>query len=134
MGVKDAFVTSLPTAVKEATLELIAEIAEVDMTLVKGDAHQYWMQQLDALSTHTKNISDLEEIEAQRRQFDFLSQAMIHTIKAFGAAGADLYVQHCPMAFDNEGADWISNEEAIRNPYFGDRMLKCGSVLEVLTD
>ena len=32
------------------------------------------------------------------------------------------------MAFDNEGADWIASEKQIRNPYFGDKMMKCGSV------
>jgi len=32
------------------------------------------------------------------------------------------------MAFDNKGAYWLSNEAAIRNPYFGDEMLECGKV------
>jgi hypothetical protein len=32
------------------------------------------------------------------------------------------------MAFDDQGADWLSAEEQIRNPYFGDKMLKCGLV------
>jgi Cu(I)/Ag(I) efflux system membrane fusion protein len=32
------------------------------------------------------------------------------------------------MALDWEGADWLSDREAIRNPYFGDQMLKCGNV------
>jgi Cu(I)/Ag(I) efflux system membrane fusion protein len=32
------------------------------------------------------------------------------------------------MAFDNAGADWLSNQNPIRNPYFGDEMLECGSV------
>jgi hypothetical protein len=32
------------------------------------------------------------------------------------------------MALDNEGADWLALEEQIRNPYFGDKMMKCGLV------
>ena len=30
------------------------------------------------------------------------------------------------MAFNNEGAYWLSDAEQIRNPYFGDKMLTCG--------
>jgi Cu(I)/Ag(I) efflux system membrane fusion protein len=67
-------------------------------------------------------------VEEQRKQFDFFSQALIKTIKVFGIPDDTLYVQHCPMAFDNKGADWISKEEAIQNPYFGDKMMRCGVV------
>jgi Cu(I)/Ag(I) efflux system membrane fusion protein len=134
LDVKDAFVNTDAAAVTRAATTFKEKLKEVDMMLLKGIAHEYWMQQLNALQSHSENMIGLEDIEAQRQQFDFLSQAMIHTVKAFGAEGEALYVQHCPMAFDNEGADWISDEEAIRNPYFGDKMMKCGTVLERLTD
>ena len=39
-----------------------------------------------------------------------------------------VYVDFCPMAFDNTGADWISDVQEIKNPYFGDKMMKCGSI------
>ncbi|MBA4058359.1 MAG: hypothetical protein C0490_26815, partial [Marivirga sp.] len=43
-----------------------------------------------------------------------------------------LYLEYCPMANNNEGAYWLSNEKEIKNPYFGDKMLKCGSVKETI--
>jgi hypothetical protein len=43
-----------------------------------------------------------------------------------------LYKQFCPMAFKNKGASWMSTDSIIRNPYFGDEMLDCGSVDEVV--
>ena len=67
-------------------------------------------------------------MEVQRKQFDFVSQALIKAISVFGLPKGTLYVQHCPMAFNNTGADWISDEKQIRNPYFGDKMMKCGIV------
>lgn len=134
LRLKDAFVQTDASAVQTDAAQFLAALGEVDMSLLKGDAHMYWMEQLRALSAHAGNMAQLRDIEEQRRQFDFLSRAMIHTVKAFGAAGKALYIQHCPMAFDNTGADWISEEEAIRNPYFGDKMMKCGSVLEQLVD
>ena len=36
------------------------------------------------------------------------------------------------MAFDNKGADWLQLDEDLLNPYFGDAMLKCGEVKEVI--
>ena len=53
---------------------------------------------------------------------------MINSLQAFGTDHHTYFVQYCPMAMDNEGADWLSTEEQIRNPYFGDKMMKCGSV------
>jgi len=36
------------------------------------------------------------------------------------------------MANNNKGADWISSESKIENPYYGKAMLKCGEVKEVI--
>src|SRR5690606_12573078 len=123
-----------PQAVKTRATTFLTQLDDVNMQLLKGEAHQYWMQQLQALTAHAKNMTNEGDIEAQRRQFDFLSQAMIHAVKAFGSAGKVLFIQHCPMASNDQGADWISDEEEIRNPYFGDKMMKCGTVLERLAD
>jgi Cu(I)/Ag(I) efflux system membrane fusion protein len=106
-------------------------LGEVDMRLVKGDAHVYWMQQLEAVQAHASTLLKKDDVEAQREQFGVLSQALINALTAFGVDDT-YYVQFCPMAFDNAGANWLSNEEQIRNPYYGDRMLKCGSVIEEL--
>ena len=42
--------------------------------------------------------------------------------------GEKVYYQYCPMAFNNKGAYWLSNQSVIRNPYFGNEMLECGKV------
>lgn len=125
---KDALVATdakqaVPTAEK-----LLEKIEKTDMKLLKGDAHIYWMEQFAALQAHSKKITELEDVEAQREQFGFISAALIQSIEAFGTEGNALYVQHCPMAFNNEGADWLAVEEAIQNPYFGDKMMRCGLV------
>ena len=62
-----------------------------------------------------------------------ISQQAISLSQALGAVGADtVFVMHCPMAFDNRGASWLQGNEDLRNPYFGDMMLKCGTVEEVI--
>jgi len=130
---KDAFVaTDAPTAATAAE-KVVAQLEKVDMSLVKGDAHLYWMEQLNALQAHSTKITKMDEVEAQRKQFGFLSDALINSIEAFGTSGDALYVQHCPMAFNNQGGDWLALEEQIQNPYFGDKMMKCGLIKKDLS-
>lgn len=129
---KDALVETNPSEASVNASALLQIIDQSDMPILTDDAQMYWMENLKGLQSHTQQIIDLDQIEKQRDQFEFLSEAMIKTITAFGTTGEALYIQHCPMASDNEGADWISNETQIRNPYFGDKMMKCGIVKKEL--
>jgi Cu(I)/Ag(I) efflux system membrane fusion protein len=128
LSLKDAFVQTNDMAATKSVLVFLKTLEKVDMTLVKGDAHIYWMKQLKVFEIHGKKISELKDIEAQRKQFQYVSDALINSLQAFGTEGKALYKQHCPMAFDNKGGDWISDKKGIRNPYFGDKMMKCGIV------
>ncbi|MCI5057582.1 MAG: efflux RND transporter periplasmic adaptor subunit, partial [Flavobacteriales bacterium] len=128
LTLKDALVETDSEAAKEATNQVLSALSKTDMSLIKDDAHNYWMEQHKAIKAHGEKIATSDDIEEQRKQFDFLSQALIKSAKVFGIGETTLYVQHCPMANDNEGADWLSSKEEIRNPYFGDKMLTCGLV------
>ena len=44
----------------------------------------------------------------------------------------ETYLDHCPMANDGKGANWLSREKNIKNPYYGKAMLTCGKVTETL--
>jgi Cu(I)/Ag(I) efflux system membrane fusion protein len=83
------------------------------------------------MSEIASSITNTETLEDQRELFKTLSE---HLIEGLENTGSDqpIYVQYCPMAFDNEGASWISLSDEILNPYFGDQMLHCGSVLKII--
>jgi len=129
---KDALVASDKQKAAENVNDILGKAQKVDMSLVKDKAHIYWMEQLKAIQSHGKKIGESEDIEEQRKQFDFLSQALIKSLKVFGVEGDTFYVQHCPMANDNDGADWLSKHEKILNPYFGEKMLTCGTVQDTI--
>ncbi len=131
LDLKDALVASDPEATRTAASTLLDQLNKVDMLLLQGPAHAYWMRQQDALQAHAGNIRDAEDLEQQREQFEFLSTALIQTLRAFGTTDV-LFVQHCPMAFNDRGADWLSRDAEIRNPYFGEAMLTCGTVTDSL--
>jgi Cu(I)/Ag(I) efflux system membrane fusion protein len=105
----------------------------VDIDLLEGDIRNRWAQAADNLRKILTELAGETDIKSTREQFHVLSQQMIKVAKRFGSTGeGPIYVVHCPMAFDNRGADWLQVAEDIRNPYFGDAMLKCGGIEEVI--
>ncbi|NND77017.1 MAG: efflux RND transporter periplasmic adaptor subunit [Flavobacteriales bacterium] len=133
LQIKDDLIRSENSEANEHAKLLVNSLDAIDMSLLKGKAHVYWMENLKAIKGHSRAISTAKEIEEQRQQFGFLSQQIIDVLKVFGLENGELYVQHCPMANDNKGADWISKEIEIRNPYFGEKMLKCGTVSDTIS-
>lgn len=69
------------------------------------------------------------DIEADRAVFRTLSEHILAIEQAGGNPLAQsLSVVHCPMAFEDEGADWLQVRGDVANPYFGASMLRCGAV------
>lgn len=123
---KDAFVESDAHKVMTAAGDVTKALNNVDMGLLKGDAHIVWMENLDVLEKTATSISKLMDIEKQRSEFAKFNIAFYKSIKAFGLSNVTAYYQYCPMAEKDKGAYWFSSSEEIRNPYFGDEMLGCG--------
>jgi hypothetical protein len=76
------------------------------------------------------SIENSQDLNTQRTAFSTLSNEMAVLVKGKLNSGS-IYKDFCPMAI-NGGAYWLSSEKNILNPYFGDKMLKCGTVKEVL--
>lgn len=131
LKVKDALVASDAPMAQQAAGELAASLGSADMASM-GDAHNDWMRLAVPVRDAANALATAGDVEATREAFSELSTALVPAVKAFGSGGQTLYVQHCPMAFDNAGANWVSASEEIRNPYFGDAMLTCGKTVESL--
>lgn len=132
VSLKEAFVATDVTKVKEAAAKTAEALANVDMMLLTGVAHNDWMNYTSGLESALKEIQASSDIETQRAAFSKLSDHLYKSIKAYGLGGVTAYYEFCPMAFDNAGGYWLSDASTIRNPYFGDKMLNCGSVEEKL--
>ncbi len=133
LELKDALVESNSQQAAQAAQKLLTKLSATDMKLLKGDAHMLWMELLKGAQQQAQNIGQADEIEAQRKAFGFLSAHLVEAVNAFGLSSEQtIYLQHCPMAMDNRGADWLSQIPEIQNPYFGEAMLKCGSTVKTL--
>lgn len=132
LALKNALVASDAKAAATAAAQTQQILANVDMALVTGEAHQQWMEYLNVMQENLSAIAGEAGLETQRAAFAPLSQALYQSLRQFDVTGPDVYYQYCPMANDNQGAYWLSSSKEIRNPYFGDKMLTCGSVKETL--
>jgi uncharacterized protein DUF3347 len=128
----DVFVSSNAAKVNKIVIQVEEKISKVDMQLLKGEAHMFWMGNLQAFNKDLKSMKETENLNDQRKLFASLNSTLYKSIKAFGINGEEAYYQYCPMANGNEGAYWLSDSRKIRNPYLGSAMLTCGSTQEVL--
>ncbi len=125
---KDALVKADLVVAKKQAGDLKKAFDKTSMSLFTGEAHNHWMNHSAAAIEALNKIAVARDVEEARKYFKPLSGQMVALAKAFGPFGETVYVQHCPMADNNTGADWLSLDEQIKNPYFGDKMLKCGKV------
>jgi len=132
LKMKDDLVKTNAKASGQHAADLAKQLEKMQNPNLPVEAQSFWKNQHSALRQHVARIVSSGDVEAQRVQFDFVSQLLIQTFKVYGSGKESLYVQHCPMAFNNRGADWLSGEAKVLNPYFGDEMLNCGFVKENL--
>ena len=119
LKVKDALVNTNAEKAAYAAEELLFNLEQNDSKIV------------NQLLKEVQLIAKSKDIDDQRTYFDGLSQN-VYTLAKNTSTEINLYQQYCPMAFDNTGAYWISDNKKVFNPYFGDKMLRCGKVTELI--
>ncbi|WP_202026791.1 efflux RND transporter periplasmic adaptor subunit [Galbibacter mesophilus] len=126
LQMKDAFVSEKIEDIQtfaQLTLEQINAIPKSEMEKMQS-IH------LTEIKKALTAILGTTDIENQREQFVVLNQNMVPLIKNLHNVNQKLYIQKCPMAHNNHGAVWISSTKEILNPYYGESMLTCGSVID----
>jgi hypothetical protein len=103
------------------------EMAKVVAKEVVGSFKQTTFEEVTKQVGLIANATNLNE---QRAGFVLLNEVLVEAVKKQKVATGVVYLSYCPMANDNNGAYWLSAEKEIRNPYFGDKMLKCGEMRE----
>ena len=105
---------------------LVKAFSVFEMTKLSAETHKEYMEIMESAKEHAEHIikSDLKH---QREHFLALSTDIIDLVALLGTEKT-LYKDFCPMANNNKGGFWLSEIKDIKNPYYGARMLKCGSV------
>ena len=119
---KDAFVNTNVEDTKTAASKMLQEVNSLKETNLGAMETEH----LKKIRSMLEAISENNDIENQRDHFIVLSENIIAFASNMETLEKPLYIQHCPMVNNNEGADWLSLSEEIRNPYFGEVMMNCG--------
>ncbi|AOW20160.1 efflux RND transporter periplasmic adaptor subunit [Urechidicola croceus] len=132
INLKDALVKEDSKNTSVNATSLLNNLSKVDMKLLSdNNAHTHWMSLVKEIQSSATSISKTSDIKAQRDHFKHLSSHLINAVQLFGV-NEKVYVEFCPMADNNNGAYWLSKEEKVINPYFGEAMLTCGEVKQVI--
>lgn len=131
---QQGFIDSKQQEVKKAVPQIEESLKNVDMSLVKGEMHDHWMNSLKELNDALRRIKTANSIEAQRLAYADFNKSLYRAIKMFGISGVKIFYQFCPMYQDQKGAYWLSATKEIKNPYYGPTMPTCGETKEVITN
>src|SRR5699024_74143 len=99
----------------------------VNMGKLSADKHKVWMKIAKDLTKSAEGISQTQNLSKQRKLFAGLSE-QVYQLAQVTEHKAAIYYQHCPM----KDANWLSESKQIKNPYFGSKMLSCGSTQKTL--
>lgn len=129
--VKDALVGDDFEGAKTAYVKLTHDWQHTDWSAMPKELQKPLAEAGKKSFLNEKDIYSVGTIDPLRnKQFYGLSNFFIDILNTYGPFENTMYVQHCPMANKDKGADWLSMETQVLNPYYGASMLKCGEVRE----
>ena len=114
------------TAFRKEVTQSTAMIDHPEHSAMHEKHHAAMMEAVEA-GAQSQNIQEL------RSAFANISDHLVMALENQGYKGKELYLQYCPMAENEDGASWISEQKDISNPYMGTQMPTCGSTEKMLT-
>ena len=120
-NIKDALVAGNGNLVSVKAGEFIKTANSIDYKVISEG-------NINALLKDATPISETKDIRVQREHFSNLSNNMASLAKSVKLTTEPIYQAYCPM----KKANWLSNDKAIKNPYYGSSMLTCGKVVETI--
>jgi len=125
-SIKDALVASNFNKASEFANSMLQKAQKINLK----DLNQMELVHFNKTLSMLKAISENSTIEKQRAHFVILNENLVAIAMNIDDLKTTLYIQKCPMANNNKGAMWLSTEKDIKNPYYGEAMMTCGSIIE----
>ena len=126
--VKTALVGSNGKTAKIKAGALVQLLSKVETGKMTEEQKVFFTQYAEKIKFDAEHINETEDAGHQRDHLNDLSNNIWAITKAFKANSNPVYQQYCPM----KKTYWMSNEQGIKNPYYGNQMLTCGKITETL--
>lgn len=129
-SLKNALVLSDLNEAKVKSSALGKSIYKIENNAFQTVSDNYSLWNKEVLQNTLKEMGGANNLKGIRSGFQIVSELFIQLLEVEGSIGDTAYIQFCPMANNNKGANWISQKSEIRNPYYGENMLTCGEVIK----
>ncbi|MEO8173882.1 MAG: DUF3347 domain-containing protein [Sediminibacterium sp.] len=129
-SLKDNFIAEKEEEIVQSAKNLEVSADSLKLTELKADSNLVNTAKIYSLgiSAEIKGLLGEKDLEAKRKSFQMISDQLYDLIRTVRYDRAIVYHDYCPMAFNDQGANWLSNTAAIRNPYIPKKMITCGEV------
>lgn len=133
LHVKNALANDNSQEAANGAKAMAGALGKIDHASLADDQMKLYTDVAESLKEHAQHTADnANNIAHQREHFVMMSDDVHDLVKGFGTE-KPVYVDHCPMANKDKGANWLSEtKEIISNPYMGKKMPKCGKVESVI--
>ncbi|WP_238531107.1 DUF3347 domain-containing protein [Flavobacterium frigoris] len=122
LQIKNALASDNKEAATKGASAMLAAISSFDMTKIDEAQHKEYMEIIESAKEHAEHIAK-SPIDHQREHFETLSTDVMDLVTLLGT-DKTLYQDYCPM----KKVSWLSETKEIKNPFYGSKMLTCGSV------
>ena len=129
-ALKDQFITEDESAIQSMATQLLKEVDSIQIKELNGDTAVMATAQsyIEGITAEIKGLIGEKDLESKRKSLQMIGEQFYDLIRTIQYDQELIYHAYCPMAFNNNGATWLSNSLTIRNPYLPKTMLNCGEV------
>lgn len=129
---KNSLVQDDSKSAAKAGKMLFDSFKKLDKSKIEESKLKEYNEIVEDAMEHGEHIGEnADNIDHQREHFEILSTNIVDLIKLLGT-DRTLFVDKCPMYNDGKGGKWISETKEIKNPFYGDKMMKCGSIISTI--
>lgn len=117
-----------------AAENMIIAIDSLPFNLLKADSIiiETAKENVTGIQADLKGLVAETSLQEKLKDFATISQALYDLVRTVQYSKAPVYHFHCDKAFNNAGADWLSNSTTIQNPYLPGSKIVCGTLVDSL--
>src|SRR6187402_1248517 len=129
-ALKEGFVAEKDSVIAQSARSMIVSVDSLQLKALKADTNLVAtaLTYTLGISAELKGLLGEKKIEGKRKSFQIVSDQLYDLVRTVQYDREVVYLDYCPMAFNDQGANWLSNTATIRNPYIPAKMISCGEI------
>ena len=126
--IKNALIKSDAVTAAAKAGDFYTKLSAIDPKDLSKEESAVFGSLRENLTADSKAIAESKDPGKQRQLFSGFSVNVYKLAKGVKLSDEPIYYAYCPM----KKSYWLSNEPAIKNPYYGKQMLTCGTNAETI--